>query len=87
MFDNINLSEIMIFIGGTSFSIIGFFLRDLHARLSRVETGLQEHRVDAAQNLVNRSEIHILRDDIRGMLSPINSKIESIENFLRDGRK
>lgn len=87
MLESISLSEIVLFIVGTLFSVVGFFLRDLHSRLSRVEAGLQEHRVDTAQNLVNRSEIKILRDDIRGMLAPINVKIDSIENFLRDSSK
>lgn len=69
---------------GGLFSIVAFFLRDLHARLTKVEEGLQNHRVEDAQDYIKRSEIQVLRDDIRGMLSPINSKIADIEKYLRE---
>lgn len=83
MLDNISLSEIILFTIGTLFSVIGFFLKDLHGRLDKVETGLQNHRVEDAQNLASRNEIQILRDDIRGMLSPLHNKIDGLETFLR----
>lgn len=88
MLDNISLSEIILFVIGTLFSVIGFFLRDLHARLANVETGLQNHRVEDAKDLVPRVELlaltQTLRDDIRGMISPLNTKVENIDNYLRE---
>lgn len=86
MLAELSLTEILLFVGGSLFSIIGFFLREQHGRLNKVEEGLQNHRVEDAQNLVSRQEISALRDDIRGMISPIHSKIENIENFLRDNK-
>lgn len=84
MLEDISISEIILFVIGTLFSIIGFFLREQHGRLTKVETGLQDHRVEDAKNLVSRGELQTLKDDIRGMLSPIHVKIGEIEKFLRE---
>ena len=86
MLESFSFPQVIFFIVGGLFSIIAFFLRDLHSRMTNVEKGLQDHRVEDAQNLVNRSELQGLRDDIRGMLSPIHSKISEIEKFLRDDK-
>lgn len=86
MLEGLSLPQILFFAIGALFSVIAFFLRDLHSRLTACEKSLQDHRVEDAQNLVSRSEIQSLRDDIRGMLSPIHSKIDEIEKFLRDNK-
>ena len=85
MLENIALQELVI---STLFGVIAFFLRDLHRRLTQVEIGLHDHRVEDAKDLVPRVELlaltQTLRDDIRGMISPINTKVENIENYLRE---
>ncbi len=88
MLENISWEGLLLFLVGTLFSIIGFFLRDLHRRLCGVETGLQDHRVEDAKNLVPRTEMQTLmvelKEDIRGMLSPIHQKVNSMEQHLRE---
>lgn len=88
MLDNIALQELII---STLFGVMAFFLRDLHRRLTQVEIELHDHRVEDAKDLVPRVELlaltQTLRDDIRGMISPINTKVENIENYLREKGK
>ncbi len=87
MFENINVVEVVLFFLGTAFSVAGFYIKELYGRMNLVERDLNNHRVEAAKNLVPRTEMQALRDDVRGMLSPINAKLESIDNFLRETGK
>lgn len=91
MLEGLSFPQVVFFVIGGLFSIIAFFLRDLHARLTKVENGLQDHRIEDAQSLVPRVELlaltQTLRDDIRGMIAPINTKVENIDSYLREGNK
>lgn len=91
MLEDVSLSEIILFALATASSIIGFYIKELYTRLSTVEKSLQDHRVEDAKTLVPRIELQAfgqaLRDDIRGMISPLNNKVENIESYLRDSSK
>jgi hypothetical protein len=83
---------------GVVCSIIGFYLKRLYEKVDQhgvdikeVTTGLHNHRVEDASTYVSRQELdarfHELRDDIRGMISPLNAQLQSMSNFLREHNK
>lgn len=79
-------------------SVCGFYIKRLYKtvdgntmHIKSVEKELTNHRVDDAAKFVSRQEMdvrfHHLRDDIRGMISPLREELQNIENFLRQQKK
>jgi len=88
----------VIYIVGIVCSIFGFYIKRLYEKVDQnttdikeVTNGLHDHRVEDASTYVSRQELdqrfHDLRDDIRGMIAPLNQQLQSMSNFLREHNK
>lgn len=75
-------------------SIVSFFVRRLYtkldnsdAKIEALENALAEHRIEDVANYVKRDEMKTLWDslktEMRDLLAPMGSKLQSIEEFLR----
>ena len=83
--------EIVLFLVSIISGILGFFIKRLYSRVDEIEDDLVEHRVEDARSYITREEHDTkmlnLKDDIRGMISPIRQSVENIEQFLRQHKK
>jgi len=83
--------EIVLFLVSIISGILGFFIKRLYSRVDTIEDDLVEHRVEDARSYITREEHDTkmlnLKDDIRGMISPIRQSVENIEQFLRQHKK
>ena len=76
-------------------SVIGvlvlFVVKRLHDKVDKNTEDLVLHRIEDARNFVTRQEheerILQLKEDLRGMISPIRVSVENIEKFLREGKE
>lgn len=76
-------------------SVIGilvlFVVKRLHDKVDKNTEDLVLHRIDDARNFITRQEheekVIQLKDDIRGMISPIRISVENIEKYLREKKE
>lgn len=80
------------------FGILGFYVRRLYANQDRnteeiktVKKDLADHRVEDARDFLSRKEFDArmfeLKNDIRGMISPLHTKMDTIDNYVREQTK
>lgn len=81
------LITITLFILGTMSSIIGFYIKGLYGRVEALEQDMTNHRVEDAKEFVRKTDLQILKEDIKEIIAPLNSKMENIETHLRNGSK
>lgn len=83
--------ELAIFILSVIIAGFSFIMKRLHKRMDKNEEDLTNHRVEDARLYITREELdtkmYHLKDDIRGMISPIRTSVENIEKFLREHNK
>lgn len=76
---------------GIIISVMGFYLKRLYDRVDRTERDLVDHRIEDARHYITREEhdnkMNILKNDIRGMISPVRESVQNIEKFLRESHK
>ena len=85
--EGVSIMEIVIFVLGSVMSIAGFYIRELYGRLDRITNKLQDHVVEDAKTYVTKAEVQTLKEDIKEILAPLNTKLDSLENYLRDRRR
>lgn len=79
-------------------SVLGFYIKRLYSRMDIIEKKIDDnaddlanHKIHDATSYATRGEIdnklHRVRDDIRGMISPIHSQLQNIEEYLRAAKK
>lgn len=80
--------EIIIAVVGLIASGVVFYVKQLYKKISDIDTKLQKHLVEDAEKYVPRSELqefaNRIRLDVQAMVSPINDKLQSIEEYLRE---
>lgn len=85
------VQEIVLALLGLMASILGFFVKRLYTRVDKNEKDLVDHRIEDARNYITRDEhdkkMLNLKDDIRGMISPIRESVQNIEKYLREHEK
>ena len=85
-FEGIPIIEIVLFILGTGSSIAGYYIRDVYTRMKTLETDFANHRVDDVKEFVSKEALQELKTDIKDFLAPMSAKLESIEEYLREGK-
>lgn len=59
--------------------------------VNNLASKFQDHRVDSALTYPSRKEVDdkitALKDDIRGMIAPVRTSLQNVENYLRDSKK
>ncbi len=87
--------EIAIAVGGILASIIGFYIKRLYREVDSVKKDIKafrdeltSHRVEDASRYLPRSEMNEFADriklDVQNTLQPMYSKLQSIEEYLRN---
>lgn len=64
------LNVILFILGGVA-SVAGFYIRGLYGR------------VEDAKEFVRKTDMQILKEDIRELISPLSTKLGEIEKHLR----
>lgn len=67
-------------------TIIGFYVRRAYNMMDTMTKDFVDHRINDAKEYITHQELKELKDDIRGMLSSIHSKLASIEVYLRENK-
>lgn len=83
----VSIMEIILFTLGSVMSIAGFYIRELYGRIDKMHTKLQDHIVEDAKTYVTKAEVQTLKEDIREIIAPLNAKLDSLENYLRERRR
>lgn len=86
MLEGITTTEALLGIVSLSGSVMGFYVKRMYDKMDTLEENLQHHILEDAKNLVTRDEMLSMKDDFRNMLSPISSKLDSIESYLRNSK-
>ena len=85
------VTEILTYAITVLMALVGFIMRRLFTKVDDIQGQLVEHRVEDARTYISREEHdkkqELLKDDIRGMISPIRLSVENIEKFLREHKK
>ena len=85
------LIEISLALLSVVSSLLMYFIKRTNNRIDKVDTELQNHRVEDARNYITRVEhdnkLEILKADIREMVGSIGESVRNIENYIRDQNK
>ena len=85
------LIEISLALLSVVSSLLMYFIKRTNNRIDKVDTELQNHRVEDARHYITRVEhdnkIEILKSDIREMVGSIGESVRNIENYIRDQNK
>ena len=76
------LNVILFILGGVA-SVAGFYIRGLYGRVDALERDMVDHRVEDAKEFVSKTDMQILKEDIRELISPLSTKLGEIEKHLR----
>jgi hypothetical protein len=68
-------------------AIIGFYVKRAYVMMDNMSKDFVDHRINDAKEYITHQELKELKDDIRGMISSVNSKLASIEVYLREDKK
>lgn len=83
--------EIVLAIMSMLISIIGWYLRKQENRISELESSLTEHRLEDVSKYLTRAEMLDFADrikaDMKDVISPVSVKLQSIEEYLREGKR
>lgn len=85
-FEGIPIIEIILFLLSTGSSIAGYYIRDIYTRMKTHEIEFANHRVDDVKDFVSKEALQELKTDIKDFLAPMSAKLESIEEYLREGK-
>lgn len=80
------LNSIVLSVAGFIASIIGFYVKELYGRVKALEKDMADHRVEDVEKYVQHRDLMVLKNDIKEILAPLASKMENIENHLRERR-
>ena len=80
------MSHIIISVAGIVASIIGFYVKELYGRVKDLEKDMADHRVEDVEKYVQHRDLIGLKNDIKEILAPLATKMENIENHLRERR-
>lgn len=86
MLESVTTTEALLGLVSVSGSIMGFYIRRMYNEMDTLKVNLQQHVLEDAKNLVTRDEMLSMKEDFRNMLSPISSKLDSIESYLRKSK-
>lgn len=75
--------EIGLFVIGTFFTIIGWYLKQINENLTMIRKDFEEHRLEDAKTYATKSEVEALKKDILERLHPVGEQLRHIEEFLR----
>ena len=86
--------EIVAALFGVALSIVSFFLRKLYSSIEidamemkrmikEIGKDLESHKLLAARSYLDKSEILIVREEIKYMSNGINERLNGIEEHLR----
>jgi hypothetical protein len=81
-----DLNSIVLSVAGFIASIIGFYVKELYGRVKALEKDMADHRVEDVEKYVQHRDLMVLKNDIKEILAPLASKMENIENHLRERR-
>lgn len=85
------LIEISLALLSVVSSLLMYFIKRTNNRIDKVDTELQNHRVEGARHYITRVEhdnkLEILKADIREMVGSIGESVRNIENYIRDQNK
>ncbi len=80
------LDSVVLPVAGFIASIIGFYVKELYGRVKALEKEMADHRVEDVEKYVQHRDLMVLKNDIKEILAPLASKMENIENHLRERR-
>lgn len=85
---NQEMHEYIVLALATIISTIGFFLRRVITKVDTLEEALVEHKEKDIEKYVTKDEMRRNTDEYKAFLdaviSPINRKLESIEEHIRN---
>ena len=79
-------NSVIVSVVGIISSIIGFYVKELYGRVKDLEKDMADHRVEDVEKFVQHRDLIGLKNDIKEILAPLASKMENIENHLRERR-
>lgn len=79
-----DILNVVLFILGGVASVAGFYIRGLYSRVDALEKDMVYHRVEDAKEFVRKSDMQILKEDIKELISPLSTKLGEIEKHLRN---
>lgn len=79
-------NSVIVSVAGFIASIIGFYVKELYGRVKDLEKDMADHRVEDVEKYVQHRDLMVLKNDIKEILAPLASKMENIENHLRERR-